>query len=89
VHFHEHGDADERRWMEEHGPVTPGLIKHLKARATTTPGLLLLPLLDDVHGVQVAPGKSIVVPTAEEDATVALRLFRDWFRLPAAYAQLA
>ena len=30
VHFAEHSDAEERRWMEEHGPVTPGLLKHLR-----------------------------------------------------------
>jgi glycosyltransferase involved in cell wall biosynthesis len=88
VHFHEHGDADERRWMEEHGPVTPGLVKHLKSHARDYDALVFFSYRywTTFHGLQVAPGKSIVAPTAEEDGTVALRLFRDWFRLPGAYA---
>jgi len=31
VHFFEHTDDEERRWVEEHGPVTPGLVEHLQA----------------------------------------------------------
>jgi glycosyltransferase involved in cell wall biosynthesis len=88
VHFHEHGDADERRWMEEHGPVTPGLLKHLRARGRDYDALVFFSYRywTTFHGLQVAPARSILVPTAEEDATVALRLFREYFRLPAAYA---
>ena len=37
-------------------------------------------------GLQVAPGKSILVPTAEHDRVLYLRLFRDFYRLPAAIA---
>lgn len=88
VHFHEHTDSDERRWMEEHGPVTPGLVKHLRSHGGDYDAFVFFSYRywTTFHGVQVAPGKSIVAPTAEEDATVSLRLFRDWFRLPAAYA---
>ena len=32
VCFFEHTDDEERRWMEEHGPVTPGLVHHLETR---------------------------------------------------------
>jgi glycosyltransferase involved in cell wall biosynthesis len=88
VHFHQHTDGDEKRWMEEHGPVTPGLVKHLKAHGRDYDALVFFSYRywTTFHGVQAAPGRSIVAPTAEEDATVALRLFRDWWRLPAAYA---
>lgn len=88
VHFREHSDADEARWMEEHGPVTPGLVKHLRSHGRDYDALVFFSYRywTTFHGVQVAPQKSIVAPTAEEDATVSLRLFRDWFRLPAAYA---
>jgi len=88
VHFYEHSDGDERRWMEEHGPVTPGLVKHLKAHGRDYDALIFFSYRywTTFHGVAVAPEKSIVAPTAEEDATVSLRLFRDWFRKPAAYA---
>lgn len=88
VHFHEHTDADERRWMEEHGPVTPALVKHLRAHAGDYDALVFFSYRywTTFHGLQVAPRKSILVPTAEEDSTVELRLFRDFFRLPGAYA---
>jgi glycosyltransferase involved in cell wall biosynthesis len=36
------------------------------------------------HGLQVAPGKSLLVPTAEHDPVIDLRLFRPYFKLPAA-----
>ena len=30
VCFFEHSDEEERRWLEEHGPVTPALLEHLR-----------------------------------------------------------
>jgi glycosyltransferase involved in cell wall biosynthesis len=38
------------------------------------------------EGLRVAPHKSILVPTAEEDPVVGLRIFKPFFRMPAAYA---
>ena len=32
VHFFDHSNDEERRWIEEHGPVTPGLLRHLETR---------------------------------------------------------
>jgi glycosyltransferase involved in cell wall biosynthesis len=88
VHLQEHSDREERRWMEEHGPVTPALLDHLKARGGDYDVLIFFSYRywTSFHGLQVAPRKSLLVPTAEDDATVHLRLFRDYFRLPAAYA---
>jgi glycosyltransferase involved in cell wall biosynthesis len=88
VHLSDHSDKEERRWMEEHGPVTPGLLEHLKAHGQDYDVLVFFSYRywTSYHGLQVAPRKSILVPTAEDDGTVHLRLFRDYFRLPAAYA---
>ena len=88
VHFGDHEDADERRWMEEHGPVTPGLLKHLRRHRGDYGAMIFFSYRywTSYHGVAVAPGKSILVPTAEEDPTVGLRIFRPFFRLPAQYA---
>ncbi|HEX9188195.1 MAG TPA: glycosyltransferase family 1 protein, partial [Vicinamibacteria bacterium] len=30
VCFFEHTDEEERRWLEEHGPVVPALVDHLR-----------------------------------------------------------
>lgn len=88
VHFFEHGDDEERRWIEEHGPVTPGLLDHLHAHASEYDALLFFSYRywTTYHGLQMAPGKSILVPTAEEDGAVRLRVFQPFFRLPAQYA---
>lgn len=88
VHFFEHSDDEERRWMEEHGPVTPGLLDHLQRRGGGYDALVFFSYRywTTYHGLSVAPHKSILVPTAEEDGAVRLRLFKDFFRRPAAYA---
>jgi glycosyltransferase involved in cell wall biosynthesis len=88
VHFFEHSDDEERRWMEEHGPVTPGLLAHLQRQAGGYDALIFFSYRywTTYHGLSVAPHKSVLVPTAEEDGAVRLRLFKDFFRRPAAYA---
>jgi glycosyltransferase involved in cell wall biosynthesis len=88
VHFFEHTDEEERRWIEEHGPVTPALIEYLRAYAGDYDALVFFSYRywTTYHGLQVMPGKSILVPTAEDDGAVRLRVFKPFFRLPAAYA---
>jgi glycosyltransferase involved in cell wall biosynthesis len=88
VHFFDHTDEEERRWMEEHGPVTPGLLEHLRSHHADYDALVFFSYRywTTYHGLAVAPEKSLLVATAEEDNAVRLRIFRDFFRLPAAYA---
>jgi glycosyltransferase involved in cell wall biosynthesis len=88
VHFFEHTDDEERRWIEEHGPVTPGLVEHLRARQGDYDALIFFSYRywTTYHGLQVAPKKSILVPTAEDDGAVRLRVFKPFFRRPAAHA---
>jgi glycosyltransferase involved in cell wall biosynthesis len=88
VHFFEHTDDEERRWIEEHGPVTPGLVEHLRARQGDYDALIFFSYRywTTYHGLQVAPAKSILVPTAEDDGAVRLRVFKPFFRRPAAHA---
>jgi len=84
----EHTDVEERRWMEEHGPVTPALLDHLRARQDDFDAVVLFSYRywTTYHGLQVAPRKSLLVPTAEHDRVIYLRLFRPFFGLPAAIA---
>ena len=88
VHFDRHTDEEERRWMDEHGPVTPGLIDHLKDQQGRYDALIFFSYRywTTYHGVRVAPHKTILVPTAEQDNAVRLRMFREFFRVPRAYA---
>jgi len=88
VHFFEHTDEEEALWMEEHGPVTPGLLDHLRSRGGAYDALIFFSYRywTTYHGLRVAPRKSILVPTAEDDGAVRLRIFKETFRRPAAYA---
>jgi len=86
VCFAEHTDEEEGRWLEEHGPVAPGLVDHLGAHQDEYDALVFFSYRywTTYRGLQVAPGKSLLVPTAEHDRVLYLRLFAPFFRLPAA-----
>jgi glycosyltransferase involved in cell wall biosynthesis len=88
VCFFDHTDEEERRWLEEHGPVTPGLVEHLRRHEKDHDAIVFFSYRywTSYFGMQVAPHKSLLVPTAEHDRVLYLRLFRDFFRLPAAIA---
>ncbi len=88
VCFFEHTDAEERAWLEEHGPVCPDLLDHLRRHEAEYDALIFFSYRywTTYFGLQVAPHKSILVPTAEHDRVLYLRLFRDFYRLPAAIA---
>ena len=86
VCFFDHTDEEERRWLEEHGPVTPGLVEHLRRHEGDYDAIVFFSYRywTTYFGMQVAPHKSLLVPTAEHDRVIYLRLFREFFRLPAA-----
>jgi len=88
VCFFEHTDEEERQWLEEHGPVTPELVEHLRRHEGEYDAIVFFSYRywTTYFGMQVAPGKSLLVPTAEHDRVLYLRLFRDFFRLPVAIA---
>jgi glycosyltransferase involved in cell wall biosynthesis len=88
VCFFEHTDEDERRWLEEHGPVAPALVEHLRGHEQDYDAIVFFSYRywTTYFGMQIAPAKSLLVPTAEHDRVLYLRLFRDFFRLPAAIA---
>jgi glycosyltransferase involved in cell wall biosynthesis len=74
--------------MEEHGPVAPALLEHLAAHARVYDALVFFSYRywTTYHGLRAAPERSILVPTAENDGALRLRIFRDLFTLPAAIA---
>lgn len=88
VCFFEHTDEEEQAWIQEHGPVCPALLDYLKAHHSEYDALIFFSYRywTSYFGLQVAPEKSILVPTAEHDRVLYLRLFRPFFRLPAAIA---
>jgi len=88
VCFAEHDDDEERQWLVEHGPVCPELVEYLSRHQDDYDALVFFSYRywTTYFGMRVAPERSILVPTAEHDRVLYLRLFRPFFRLPAAIA---
>ncbi|MBN2056363.1 glycosyltransferase family 4 protein, partial [bacterium] len=85
VCFHRHPDRDERAWVEEHGPVAPQLTDYLRAHHGDYDALVFFcyRYWTSFHGITIAPAKSILVPTAEHDRAIHLRIFKRFFSIPA------
>jgi glycosyltransferase involved in cell wall biosynthesis len=66
--------------------VTPALVEHLRGAAYDALLFFSYRYWTSFHGLRAAPRRSILVPTAERDPSIKLRMFREFFRLPAAYA---
>jgi glycosyltransferase involved in cell wall biosynthesis len=83
---HEHRETDELRWLDEEGPRSPALIQYLKDNAGSTDYFFFFSYryYHSYWGIKSVPQQSILVPTAERDPVVSLRIFRDLFRTPRA-----
>ncbi len=81
-----HGEADELRWLEEEGPTSPALVEHVRERRADFDWFVFFSYryYHAYHGLRAVAEKSLLVPTAERDPVVGLRIFRDFFRLPRA-----
>jgi glycosyltransferase involved in cell wall biosynthesis len=84
---HEHRETDELRWLEEEGPHTPALIAHIQEHRDDYDYFVYWSYryYQSYWGIRTVPEKSILVPTAEHDPVVHLRIFRNLLRLPQAF----
>lgn len=85
-----HTILDEVAWMEAQGPETPALIDHLREHRREYDTLVFFTYLyyTTYFGLQIAPEKSILVPTAHDEAPIHLAIFRPIFRSPKAILYL-
>jgi len=85
-----HSRADEMEWLKQQGPWVPGLIEYLRRQHQQYDVLVFFTYLyaPTVLGVEVAPARSIVVPTAHDEPAIRLEIFKDVFRKPAALCYL-
>lgn len=76
--------AAEAEWIEAQGPYAPGLIDHLHAVAGDRDTLLFFTYLyhPTVYGLHTAPQRSVLVPTAHDEAPLYLETYRSVFHLP-------
>jgi glycosyltransferase involved in cell wall biosynthesis len=82
VFEHRHSIADEIAWLDSEGPTSPALIEYVRAHANDYDYIFFFSYryYHAYHGVRAVPGKAILVPTAERDATIGLHVFGPIFR---------
>lgn len=85
-----HSRADEMEWLKQQGPWCPGLIEFLRRNHQQYDVLIFFTYLyaPTVLGLEIAPQRSILVPTAHDEPAIRLEIFQDVFRKPASLCYL-
>jgi len=83
----EHKESDELAWLDEEGPTSPDLVRFLRTREADYDAFIFFSYryYHSYHGIRTLPDKSVLVPTAERDPVIHLKIFKDLFRLPRAF----
>ncbi len=81
-----HAHDDEMEWLKQQGPWSPALLEYLKHHHQQYDVLIFFTYLyaPTVMGLQVAPGRSVLVPTAHDEPAIHLEIFKEVFSRPAA-----
>jgi glycosyltransferase involved in cell wall biosynthesis len=79
-------DADYEKWMEYQGPFLPKLIDYIKKEQANYDALIFFTYLyyPTIEGLKIAPGKSILIPTAHDEWQIHFPLFEAVFTSPKA-----
>jgi glycosyltransferase involved in cell wall biosynthesis len=77
-----HSLADELRWLESEGPVSRSLLDRVRASAREFDFILAFTARyhPAYHTARIAPERTILVPTAEREPSIGLRMFQPIFR---------
>jgi glycosyltransferase involved in cell wall biosynthesis len=88
IFHHPHSRADELEWLQRQGPWSPALFEYLERHHASYDALIFFTYLyaPTVIGLQVAPSRSILVPTAHDEPAIRLDIYREVFSLPAGMA---
>jgi glycosyltransferase involved in cell wall biosynthesis len=88
IFHHPHTADDEMEWLKQQGPWCPALLDHLARGYQHFDALIFFTYLyaPTVLGLQIAPGRSILVPTAHDEPAIHLDIYTEMFSLPAAVA---
>jgi glycosyltransferase involved in cell wall biosynthesis len=84
----EHTADDELEWLRQQGPWCPPLLEYLQKNQASYDAVIYFTYLyaPTVLGIQLAPARSILVPTAHDEPAIHLSIYRHVFSLPAAIA---
>jgi glycosyltransferase involved in cell wall biosynthesis len=85
-----HTRADELEWLKQQGPWCPGLIEYLRRHQQEYDVLVFFTYLyaPTVLGLEINPGKSVLVSTAHDEPAIKLEIFKEVFARPAAICYL-
>jgi len=83
-----HGRPDEMEWLKQQGPWCPALQDYLERQHASYDVLVFFTYLyaPTVLGLQVDPGRNLLVPTAHDEPAIHLDIYKEVFSLPAAIA---
>lgn len=78
---------EERIWVEEQGPLVPGLVTYLREHKNDYDAFIFFTYLyyPTVMGIPEVADKAIVIPTAHDEPYLKLRIFEKVFRKPRAF----
>jgi glycosyltransferase involved in cell wall biosynthesis len=90
IYNNPHSRADELEWLKQQGPWCPSLIGHLKQHHGQYDVLVFFTYLyaPTVLGLEIVPGRSVLVSTAHDEPAIRLEIFKDVFSKPAALCYL-
>jgi glycosyltransferase involved in cell wall biosynthesis len=79
--------ADEEQWFRENGPETPELLTYLERHGHEFDRLLFWSFryYQTFFGLPIVADRAVLVPTAEEDPVIRLRVLDRFFAKPAGY----
>ncbi len=83
-----HTSEQELEWLKRQGPWSPALLEYLKRQHQQYDALIFFTYLyaTTVLGLRIAPGRSILVPTAHDEPAIHLDIYKEMFTLPAGIA---
>ena len=90
IYNNPHSRDDEMEWLEQQGPWSPALIEYLRRNQHQYDVLMFFTYLyaPTVLGLDVNPGKSVLVPTAHDEPAIRLEIFKEVFARPGALCYL-
>jgi glycosyltransferase involved in cell wall biosynthesis len=90
IYNNQHSRADEMEWLKQQGPWCPGLVEYLRKQQQQYDVLIFFTYLyaPTVLGLEIAPGRSVLISTAHDEPPIRLEIFKDVFRRPAAIVYL-
>lgn len=90
IYTHPHSRTDEIEWLKQQGPWCPALVDHLRKHHQQYDVVLFFTYLyaPTVMGLEVCPGKSILISTAHDEPAIRLDIFKEVFSRPAALCYL-